>query len=165
MKKQRLLKIVQPILSAESGRSMVEMLGVLTIIGVLSLAGVEGYKYAIAKYTANELLEEINLRVISIRTQMRNHEIRAGNNDFLREFPKTVLNNIRIENGSGGYDFFALYIYNVPKELCSPLQSLAPQIDGDIFIGCGNEMLTDIDCADWERKSNENRLSFEFEVN
>ena len=30
----------------ESGRSMVEMLGVLAIIGVLSVGGVAGYHYA-----------------------------------------------------------------------------------------------------------------------
>ena len=59
MKKQRLLKIVQPILSAESGRSMVEMLGVLAIIGVLSIAGIAGYKFALNKFRAN-VLQKLN---------------------------------------------------------------------------------------------------------
>ena len=39
---------------SESGRSMVEMLGVLAIIGVLSIGAVAGYKFAITKYKANE---------------------------------------------------------------------------------------------------------------
>lgn len=38
------------------GRSMVEMLGVLAIIGVLSIVGIQGYKKAIAKHKANEVL-------------------------------------------------------------------------------------------------------------
>ena len=42
----------------ESGRSMVEMLAVLAIIGVLSIGGVAGYGYAINKYRANELMNE-----------------------------------------------------------------------------------------------------------
>ena len=43
----------------ESGRSMVEMLGTLAIIGVLSIGGIVGYNYAINKYRANETINEI----------------------------------------------------------------------------------------------------------
>lgn len=38
------------------GRSMVEMLGVLAIIGVLSIVGISGYKKAMLKFRANELM-------------------------------------------------------------------------------------------------------------
>ena len=40
----------------ELGRSMVEMLGVLTVIGVLSIVGIAGYKKAMNKIKANELM-------------------------------------------------------------------------------------------------------------
>ena len=40
----------------ESGRSMVEMLGVLAIIGVLSIGGIAGYTLAMNRYRANEAL-------------------------------------------------------------------------------------------------------------
>ena len=40
----------------ENGRSMVEMLGVLAIIGVLSVGGIAGYTMAMNKYKANENL-------------------------------------------------------------------------------------------------------------
>ena len=40
----------------ESGRSMVEMLGVLAIIGVLSIGGIAGYTLAMNRYRANEIL-------------------------------------------------------------------------------------------------------------
>ena len=40
----------------EQGRSMTEMLGVLAIIGVLSIGGIAGYRYAMNKHYANELL-------------------------------------------------------------------------------------------------------------
>lgn len=39
----------------ESGRSMVEMLGVLAIIGVLSIGGVAGYRYAMVKIFENDV--------------------------------------------------------------------------------------------------------------
>ena len=38
----------------ETGRSMVEMLGVLTVIGVLSVTAIAGYRYAMDKYKANQ---------------------------------------------------------------------------------------------------------------
>ena len=41
----------------ETGRSMVEMLGVLAIIGVLSIGGIAGYTLAMNRYRANEILD------------------------------------------------------------------------------------------------------------
>lgn len=40
----------------QSGRSMVEMLGVLAIIGVLSVGGIAGYRYAMDRITLNKML-------------------------------------------------------------------------------------------------------------
>ena len=45
----------------EHGRSMTEMLGVLAVIGVLSIGGVQGYRYAMNKYHSNEVINELNL--------------------------------------------------------------------------------------------------------
>ena len=53
----------------ESGRSMVEILGVLAIVGVLSIGGIAGYNYAINKYRANETINEINLRLQTLQLQ------------------------------------------------------------------------------------------------
>ncbi len=44
----------------ESGRSMVEMLGVLAIIGVLSIGGIAGYTTAMNRYRANEVVDIAN---------------------------------------------------------------------------------------------------------
>ena len=53
----------------ESGRSMVEMLGTLAIIGVLSIGGIAGYSYGMDKYRANETMHEITLRAIDLMAQ------------------------------------------------------------------------------------------------
>jgi type II secretory pathway pseudopilin PulG len=45
---------------AEKGRSMVEMLGVLAIIGVLSVGAIAGYQKAMMKYKMNKQLEQAN---------------------------------------------------------------------------------------------------------
>ena len=44
-----------------SGRSMVEMLGVLAIIGVLSVGAMSGYSKAMIKYKLNKYAESVNL--------------------------------------------------------------------------------------------------------
>ncbi len=48
----------------ENGRSMVEMLGVLAIIGVLSVTGIYGYTLAMRKFRANEILNTANILAI-----------------------------------------------------------------------------------------------------
>ena len=40
-----------------SGRSMIEMLGVLAIIGVLSVGGIAGYSKAMEKYKTNKIMQ------------------------------------------------------------------------------------------------------------
>ena len=45
----------------ENGRSMIEMLGVLAIIGVLSVGGIYGYTVAMRKYKANEIVQTASM--------------------------------------------------------------------------------------------------------
>ena len=45
---------------SESGRSMVEMLGVLAIVGVLSIGGIAGYTLSMRKYRANQIADALN---------------------------------------------------------------------------------------------------------
>ena len=45
----------------ENGRSMIEMLGVLAIIGVLSVGGIYGYTTAMRKYRANEIVQAASM--------------------------------------------------------------------------------------------------------
>ena len=52
----------------ETGRSMVEMLGVLAIVGVLSVAGIRGYTVAMRKYRANEIANAISLMGATMKT-------------------------------------------------------------------------------------------------
>ncbi|MCQ2734969.1 MAG: hypothetical protein MJ212_03340 [Alphaproteobacteria bacterium] len=52
----------------ESGRSMIEMLGVLAIIGVLSVGGIAGYTKAMNKYRINKVIDQVTMIVTNIRT-------------------------------------------------------------------------------------------------
>jgi type II secretory pathway pseudopilin PulG len=53
---------------SQSGRSMVEMLGVLAIIGVLSVGAISGYSKAMDKYLINQTIDQISNIVANIRT-------------------------------------------------------------------------------------------------
>ena len=44
----------------ENGRSMVEMLGVLAIIGVLSIGGIAGYTLSMRRHRANQVVDLVN---------------------------------------------------------------------------------------------------------
>ena len=52
----------------ENGRSMVEMLGVLAIIGVLSAGGLAGYSKAMFKHKLNSTMDQLTMLVTNIRT-------------------------------------------------------------------------------------------------
>ncbi|MCM1323072.1 MAG: type II secretion system GspH family protein [Acetobacter sp.] len=51
----------------QSGRSMVEMLGVLAIVGILSVGGIAGYSKAMTKYNVNKLTDEFTLFLQNIQ--------------------------------------------------------------------------------------------------
>ena len=62
----------------QSGRSMVEMLGVLAIIGVLSAGGLAGYSKAMFKHKLNSTMDQLTMLVTNIRTMYGTQENYAG---------------------------------------------------------------------------------------
>ena len=73
-------------LKSQSGRSMVEMLGVLAIIGVLSVGGIAGYSLSMRRHRANgvaDLASKYALVVYGICQQkLMNGEIEGIVSDF-----------------------------------------------------------------------------------
>ena len=54
--------------TVQCGRSMIEMLGVLAIVGVLSVGGIAGYSKAMTKFKINKTTDQISQIVTNIRT-------------------------------------------------------------------------------------------------
>jgi len=65
---RRTLRALLGMTCPQSGRSMIEMLGVLAIIGVLSVGGIAGYSKAMQKYRINKAIEQITLIVGNVRS-------------------------------------------------------------------------------------------------
>ena len=50
----------------EKGRSMIEMLGVLAIIGVLSVGGIAGYSKAMEQFKINKIIDDYNALIFGL---------------------------------------------------------------------------------------------------
>ncbi len=130
------------------GRSMIEMLGVLAIIGVLSVGGIAGYSKAMMKYRINKTIEQIALIAGNIRTFFAPQRSYNGLTyavikkaklvpDEMWEDGKTYPQNVwgndweifatekgdenpeNLENGY--YKAFQYYLWDLPAEACIEL--------------------------------------------
>ena len=55
--------------NTQQGRSMIEMLSVLAIIGVLSIGGLAGYTMAMNRHRANQILDYVSRAVVIAQTK------------------------------------------------------------------------------------------------
>lgn len=104
----------------ETGRSMVEMLGVLAVIGVLSVGGIMGYKFAMVKYAANATINDVNLRSTTLLQQNEsNKKLSLGEFDEISTmgYPFTPINEDLVDN-----KFILLEFSDVPKDVCNVVQ-------------------------------------------
>lgn len=60
----------------ETGRSMIEMLGVLAIIGVLSVGGIAGFGMAMAKFRANKSVDDMQTLITNLRSTLAQRAIK-----------------------------------------------------------------------------------------
>jgi len=129
-------------LENENGRSMIEMLGVLAIIGVLSVGGIAGYSKAMLKYRVNKSVQQISLIASNIQTFFAPQGNYEGlNNIDVKKKAKLIPDemwdgsNIRTGVGrfcqifenyfnSGGNKEFILFIVDIDSvEACIELMS------------------------------------------
>ncbi len=102
----------------EVGRSMVETLGVLAVIGVLSVGGIAGYQYAMNKYRSNELLNEASKRALIVVTQLA-----QGSNEIsLEEFTENTYSGGTFSTTVTEWENqFAIEVSGVNQSVCKNL--------------------------------------------
>ena len=82
-------------MKSENGRSMVEMLGVLAIIGVLSVGSISAYSKAMFKYKLNKQAEQLTTIINAVAVygmQIKSNPVPAGNSSRISLIP--VLNKL-----------------------------------------------------------------------
>ena len=118
----------------EIGRSMTEMISVISVMGVLSIGAYAGYKVLLEKHRNNQRLQETTVRAMTVSTQML-----AGQEPSLAGFSSDVLGHkigltvrpgqYALESGEQLDSFtqvgldpedeeFALEVTNVTSDLC-----------------------------------------------
>ena len=105
---------------SESGRSMIEMLGVLAIIGVLSIGAVAGYKFALNKFRANEIINELNARALSVSAQMLSTTTPYESDEVIEDgFGNTLAVGYSAQSAvAPNPEYFKIFVDDIPSEVC-----------------------------------------------
>ena len=109
---------------AQCGRSMIEMLGVLAIVGVLSVGGIAGYSKAMEKFKINKTIEQVAQIATNIRTLYAQQKSFSGLNNTTAIQMGVVPDEM---STSGGTESYGQY-YG---------QDIATVFGGNVFIRGG----------------------------
>ncbi|MBQ9089509.1 MAG: hypothetical protein IJY58_00455, partial [Alphaproteobacteria bacterium] len=104
----------------ETGRSMVEILGVLAVMGVLSAGGIYGYTFAMDKYRANDIVYEVNLRANDVWHKYQEQPLPDPSEDGtdFDEFPDMTGTGYPIYMTSHPDVAFKTYVEGVSSRVC-----------------------------------------------
>ncbi len=130
----------------ENGRSMVEMLGVLAIIGVLSVGGIAGYSKAMNKFKVNKTTDQVSMLVANIRTIYSTQGNYKGLNEAAAisfgVVPNDMIDGTSLKNAFGG----AVYIKAAAARSTA---TAAPEAFIIEYQGLSQEACVTIATGDW----------------
>ena len=128
-KTEKILKQVQNDKGVETGRSMTEMLGTLAIIGVLSIGGIAGFKYAMNKRDVNEIINGVSMMAVTASQQlMLNKNISLR--EYGRDFAGYSFTTEMVYNGEG----YAFVFSGLPESVCEMIVDLKWNKPSDIWV-------------------------------
>ena len=133
-----------------NGRSMIEMLGVLAVIGVLSIGGLAGFKIAMNYHRANETIHDVMLRATNVPMKWEGYQSKTKDYPFTFEDMGAYATHNGVgygvkvlsegPNSASGYAF-RVEVSNVPSEVCKRIHNMnPPAVDAiEPSVGaCGN---------------------------
>ena len=110
----------------ETGRSMVEMLGVLAIMGVISAGGLYGFNTAMDKHRANELINEAQKRAAIVAMQIatgKQPSESEPDQSLFEEFTDLASHEFKV--GKKSDKQFNMKISGVSEEVCEEMQKMS----------------------------------------
>ena len=136
----------------QSGRSLVEMLGVLAVMGVLSVAGLYGYSLAMRKHRTNELFRELEFRANQVATKVllgaRPEDVSLPDEAFTSSGSFTFS---AIKNTANNNQFKIVVKGKIEDKICSHMYSLLGSNSWILGSGQRNSNYTSsIDCVGQE---------------
>ena len=103
----------------ESGKSMVEMLGVLALMGLLAILGAKGYNMAMERAMANEIINDVNKRSL-----LHSQQLLAGSALDVSEMPDKIRDIYPVSAEKLGVQFFTLKVSQVETPVCRRIADL-----------------------------------------
>ena len=108
----------------EHGRSMVEILGVLVIIGILSIGGMAGYEYAYSSYQASQIQDAVSKAKLIAKQGGRKSRFSS-----VKKFVEETLGKYKSITGTDEShplvtyenDEYTIFIYGVSNGICEKL--------------------------------------------
>ena len=131
----------------EHGRSMVEMLGVLAIMGLLTIIGIAGFKMAMNKAKANSLVADMNrLAHIVVMDKFSGYSEEAIENAVTEHNQSTEYQAIYKTLKPG---IFTLEATGIDKDLCQQVAGLGWKVPLATFVdGVEKDNFVAEDCGD-----------------
>ncbi len=117
----------------ESGRSMIEMLGVLAIIGVLSVGGIAGYSKAMNKFKTNQVADQVSMLIANIKTMYAQQSSYEGLNNVTAVDMGLVPDEL-----NAGYNKYNAGTTEQPDEKYR--QDLTNSFNGNVYISAASSV-------------------------
>lgn len=138
----------------QNGRSMVEMLGVLAIIGVLSVGGIAGYSKAMHKYKVNKFSDQMTHIIANIQASFGVQGTTDGlNNENIKKMGLVPSEMYKTKDSDYPEHFWGGQIYFGSPSFYAPGSGGKPTTSDNIFRISMNKIPKDV-CitmltADW----------------
>ena len=158
--RQRKTALDAPLHAVSSGRSMIEMLGVLAIIGALSVGGIAGYSKAMMKFKINKTIEQMSMILANTRilySSQGNYSGLYGYGTYIEGIKPIIGETDEFLSPFGGFNWLESNSYSVndeifhltfsalPKEACMELATLnwgTEQSSGIVGLGIGIDYIS-----------------------
>ncbi len=102
----------------ERGRSLTEMLGTLSIMGILSVVGIWGYRHIVNSHDANTILHDINMMAHTCAAQL---VMMDRTECALSDFSNKIDDKYPVSAQRVNQDYFKLVVSNIPQSICQEL--------------------------------------------
>ena len=126
---------------------MVEMLGVLAIIGVLSVGGISGYSKAMAKYKLTKAQDQLTMMIMNIRTAYATSPGYPGLDNSLAADYKLVSQEMVVSQG--GSSLISAFGGAVEVKATTGADGTSNGAFYILFKGLGKDACTSLASSDW----------------
>lgn len=122
---------------------MIEILGILAVIGVLSVTAIAGFQYAMTKHYANETIHDVMLRAANVPMTDEEYETRPTGHSFhfpdLGVYSSMGYEMETVKNADYGY-VYRVDIPRLPARVCRKILQLEPTDIDEIRVGENQEV-------------------------